>query len=101
MTHPANGVRFELVLRSHENGVAHYEGRALLPALSVPVSIRTSATEATTALGESTAPTSAEQRAALEKLATALVRAATRVELQKGEPIPSKIVRWRAFSNTD
>ncbi len=97
MTLPANGVRFELELRSHEDGVAHYEGHAFLPALSIPISIRTSVSEATTELGEPSEPLAAEKRSAIEKLVTALVRAATRTEMSKGEPITRKLVRWRPF----
>jgi hypothetical protein len=96
---PENGVRFELVLRSLEAGIAHYEGHAFLPTTSVPISIRTSVAEAKTELGEPSAPIAPERLAAIEKLGTALVRAATRVELQKGEAIPQKLVRWRAFDS--
>ncbi len=38
-----------------------------------------------------------ERRARVEKLAGALVRAATRAELTEGTPPPRKIVRWRSL----
>lgn len=98
MTQPTNGVRLELTLISNEAGKARYEGRALMPAAVIRVGVDADAPGVTVTLGRCEGdPYSVEQRAQLEKLIGALVRAATRVELQKGEPIPTKIFRWRAF----
>lgn len=96
MTQPANGVRLELTLVSNEAGSARYEGRALLAASAIAVTAVAEAAHATVTLGNCEGTQlSVEQRASLDKLITALVRAATRVELQKGEPIPRTIIRWR------
>lgn len=96
MTRPLNGVRFELLLTSNDAGTARYEGHAYLPKASVAIAIATTAAAADTALGAADGEAlSASERAVIEKLCTALVRAATRALLSKGEPVPQKIVRWR------
>jgi hypothetical protein len=96
VTQPANGVRLELTLVANEDGAARYAGSASLPGSTMAVSVEASAARATVTLDDSEGePLTTGMRATLEKLITALIRAATRVELAKGEPIPSKIVRWR------
>lgn len=96
MTSPEFGVRFELVLALDGE---RYEGFALLPggALRVALVVAITPESARARAAEAPAEVPADTIARLEKMASALVRAATRSELEAGEPPPRKIVRWRAL----
>ncbi|MBK6516812.1 MAG: hypothetical protein IPM79_20890 [Polyangiaceae bacterium] len=89
---PQHGVRFELVLRTAGPGRAVYEGFARTGGLDLTLRV-TSETES--AKAELTASPRPDNADALERAAAALVRAATRAELEEGAPPPHKIVRWR------
>lgn len=91
---PSHGVRFELVLRHAEAGGALYEGLARTTGAELALRVSAERAGARAELTGAERPANAE---ALEKLAAALVRAATRVELEEGLPVPHKIVRWRAL----
>ncbi len=98
---PSHGVRFELALTVRGEGHATFEGGALHQGVRVPLVVHTEASGATATTDESQAEVAAlgaETLRAIERLACALVRAATRVELASGQPIPRKIVRWRELS---
>lgn len=87
---PTAGVRFILVRdEAHESPIV-YRGFAHLPDADLPLEVVITVPEGST---------SASIRGgtpALEKMASALVRAATKAELTAGEALPRKIVRWRA-----
>ncbi len=93
---PEHGVRFELIAFEASLEGATYRGHAHLPGASVPLEVRARKDAAEVSLGDAEA-VDATQRAAIEKAASALVRAATRSELAAGEALPRKIVRWRAL----
>lgn len=93
MTAPEFGVRFELVLALEGD---RYAGFALLPARGDEPSVRIPlVVEITREAARARAEGQLEVIPRLEKMASALVRAATRSELEAGEPPPRKIVRWR------
>jgi hypothetical protein len=84
-----------------------YRGFVYLPDRSLPLEVRVAlpggATRAALSDAEGLAgaegsegPEAAAVRRELERMAAALVRAATKTEAAAGAPLPRKITRWRA-----
>lgn len=109
---PASGARFvlEQVGTGTGAGVERevvYRGFVYLPDRSLPLEVRVAlpggATRAALSDAEGLAgaegsegPEAAAVRRELERMAAALVRAATKTEAAAGAPLPRKITRWRA-----
>ncbi len=86
---PGRGVRLDVALIPGTSA----EGRAEYRGVVEGGGLRRDVTATATAAGvELTLEPDDE---ALRKLVQALVRAATKVELARGEPTPRRIVRWR------
>ena len=91
---PSAGVRLELVLVEQRADEAVYQGHAHLPTSSLGLSVVSNLKGATASFSDGAAASELVQ-AAIVRLATTLVRAATKRELESGEPPPKRIVRWR------
>jgi hypothetical protein len=93
---PEHGVRFELLLEGATDDGAHYRGFVHLPDAKLGVTGIAQRSRASLTIDpDATLPP--ERRATLEKQGAALLRAATRAELEAGDPVPHKVVRWRPF----
>jgi len=86
---PATGARYVLERTSEQPDCVVYRGFVHLPdadlALEVTVQVPGGATRAVLKGGP----------AELERVASALVRSATKSAVHAGRPLPRKIVRWR------
>lgn len=91
--HPEHGVRIELVLEEREGARATYQGFAFTHEARHVLVVVAELEGARATLAGDDKPANA---AAIEKAAAALVRAATRAELEEGVAVPRKIVRWRS-----
>lgn len=94
---PSGGVRLSLTLDPFDGeapagGVFVYRGTILVGDRTTSVVARASAAEATV---EIDAGELGADRAKVEKTVRALVRAATRAEIEGGAPPPRRITRWR------
>lgn len=87
---PTAGTRFVATRAEEDASSVIYRGFAHLPDADLPLEV-TIALPAGTTRATITGGTPA-----LEKMAAALIRAATKVELAAGQALPRKIVRWRA-----
>lgn len=90
---PEHGVRFELICEDSPGADAVYRGHAHTAQGSIPVVVQAHRAGAS-------AEVSCDDAAlaqALASAARALVRAATRSELEAGHAPPRKIVRWRSL----
>jgi hypothetical protein len=95
---PPRGVRIELVRDEEEQAVSPlvYRGFADVGRrLDVVVSVDLASARARVDAGAE--PVDAGLIAQLEKTISALVRAATRAELEEGRSPPRKIARWRSL----
>ena len=91
---PDHGLRL-VIMRRGDRPPFHYEGHVHLSAASVPVRVEVSPSE--TVVHADAPGLEADVVARLEHTVSALVRAATRTELNAGAAPPRKIVRWRGF----
>jgi hypothetical protein len=86
---PTAGVRFAVVWAEADTARVVYRGFAHLPdadlPLEVTITLPSGATRASIMGGTPE----------MEKVAAALVRAATKAEINAGAALPRKIVRWR------
>ncbi len=93
---PTSGVRYALERTSADEHEVIYEGFAHLPDQDVPLRFRVALAGggvAFAALARDEAPHPRTPEFA--KVATSLVRAATKAEVMASLPLPRKIVRWR------
>lgn len=92
---PEHGVRFELICAEGGGAGADavYRGHAHTAQGSVPVVVQARRAGAS---AEASCDDAALAQA-LARAASALVRAATRSELEAGQALPRKIVRWRSL----
>ena len=89
-----SGVRIEVTRGddSEKDGSFVYRGTARTESAEVPIEIVAAVAGASARCLEPR-----EEAVRIEKMAQALVRAATRAELEEGRLPPRKIVRWRAL----
>lgn len=93
---PTTGVRYSLERRAVTADHVTYEGFAHLPELDVPLVARVALPGgAVTAKATPTEGATEARGAELAKVAAALVRSATKVEVAAAQALPRKIVRWR------
>lgn len=93
---PTSGVRYALERGRVEPDHAAYEGFAHLPDRDVPLAVRVALPGGAVSATAAPADGVGEARGAeLAKVASALVRAATKAEVAAGQALPRKIVRWR------
>jgi hypothetical protein len=87
---PTAGLRLSLEKAREDAEAVTYRGTVHLPHADVPaeVAVALPGGAVTVTLGEGGTP-------ALEKTASALVRAATKAPVAGGASLPRKIVRWR------
>ena len=87
---PTAGARFAVVLAEKGAEKIVYRGFVHLPDTDLPLEVTLDLPEGKPrALLTGGTPE-------LEKVAAALIRAATKAELATGSPLPRKIVRWRS-----
>jgi len=93
---PATGVRYVLERTKVEPNMVTYEGFAHLPSADIPLCIHVDLPSGTVHAKATAVDRIAESRATeLAKIASPLVRAATKAEIAGGLELPRKIVRWR------
>jgi hypothetical protein len=93
---PTAGVRYALERAEVTSTSVAYAGFAHLPDADVPLDVRIALPGGAVQASARPAPGVTEARAAdLAKVASALVRAATKSEIAAGQALPRKIVRWR------
>jgi hypothetical protein len=93
---PTSGVRYALERAEVTPEQVAYAGFAHLPDVDVPLDVRIALPGGAVQASAQPAPGVTEARAeGLAKVASALVRAATKSEIAAGQALPRKIVRWR------
>jgi len=93
---PTSGVRYALERARVEADHVTYEGFAHLPGADVPLSAKVALPGGAVSVSAAPAEGVSDARGAeLAKIATALLRAATKAEVAAGQALPRKIVRWR------
>ncbi|HMY18584.1 MAG TPA: hypothetical protein PKA58_19795 [Polyangium sp.] len=95
---PTAGVRYAVEQSAVEGSVVVYSGFAHLPDADVPLEVRVEQAEddgRTSVVARVECAAEVADGPALEKAATALIKAAARGARDAGRTLPRRIVRWR------